>query len=56
MTTNEVTAYDFSLNLHMKQIRRILSKAVENFFRGMKSDIHYGCEYDLASLQEVNHP
>ncbi len=56
MTTNEVTAYDFSLSLHMKQIRRMLSKAVENFFRGMKNDMHYGYEYDLASLQEVNHP
>lgn len=31
MITNEVTAYDFSLDLHMKQIRRMLSKAFERY-------------------------
>ena len=31
MTTNEVTAYDFSLDLHMKQIGRMLSKAFERY-------------------------
>lgn len=28
----------------------------ETSLEGMKSDMYYGCEYDLASLQEVNHP